>query len=265
LWRKEATLGDYKYVEIQNGDKHSIYGSSDYIPLRLRQMLVGVLVRIDAGKDSSEIWDLNSKTIKGIKFTVLSKQDPCVGPQSALRCVTQDYMTTRGLLRIHVKDSAETVYNAFQPFQSLLISRNIRIAEDGASNLTIVIGSVEPLGPRETMPAVDAPLPAGVQSIGLPLYLKSDPGVKSPKVISSVEPKFPPSERTRRPRNVTVVIACQVDKKGVVREPYVLISAGPEFDESALDSVRSYRFAPATRNGQPELVNLQIAVDFHLL
>jgi TonB family protein len=264
LWRKEATLGDYKYVEIRSGGKHSIYGSSDYVPLRLRQVLDGVLVRIPAGEDASAMWDLNYKTIKGINFAILSKEDPCHGPKSKLRCVTQDYITLSGFLRIHVKDSAEAFYNALQPFHGLLISRNIRVAGDRALNLTIVIDLLEPLGANEKMLAAAAPIPVGVQPIGRPLNVQPDSRVRPPKLISSAEPLFPVSERRLRPRDVAVVITCQVDKKGIVREPYVLISAGPDFDESALNAVRRYRFAPATQNGQPEIVNLDVAVDFHL-
>ncbi|MGC2510367.1 MAG: hypothetical protein WA430_07350, partial [Acidobacteriaceae bacterium] len=37
LWRKEATLGNFKYLAIMNHGDEKDYGSSSYIPLRLRQ------------------------------------------------------------------------------------------------------------------------------------------------------------------------------------------------------------------------------------
>ena len=65
LWRKEATLGDYKYVEIQYGGKNSVYGSSDYIPLRLRQMLDAVLIRIAPDAGTASEWKLKKKELGG--------------------------------------------------------------------------------------------------------------------------------------------------------------------------------------------------------
>ena len=38
-WRKDATLGDYKYVAIKNEDTPTIYATVSIIPSRVRQML----------------------------------------------------------------------------------------------------------------------------------------------------------------------------------------------------------------------------------
>src|SRR5665213_1845988 len=42
VWRKEATLGDYRWVEIQNGAEPSLYSTAAYVPLRLRQAVAAV-------------------------------------------------------------------------------------------------------------------------------------------------------------------------------------------------------------------------------
>lgn len=60
------------------------------------------------------------------------------------------------------------------------------------------------------------------------------------------------------------MIACAIDTKGVVREPYVQVSAGTAFDRSALEAVRQYRFKPAEKNGEPVMVLMDISINFRV-
>ena len=165
VWRKEATLGDYKYVAIKDGDKHTVYGSSQYIPLRLRQMLKAFVVRIapDAGLTSD--WKPKSEQLNGVDLAVLSVHLPC-GP--SVECRVENYFTPQGLLRIRVDDSIETLYNGFEGFHGSVIPRSIVVAGGKGEILKISIVSLESLSPDENKFLQDATPGANLPAIQIP-------------------------------------------------------------------------------------------------
>ena len=267
LWRKEATLGDYKYVEIESGDKHMLYGSSDYIPLRLRQTLDSVLIQIDPDTSSASKWKLKRKKLKGVDLAVLSSEYECGDGKYKAKCVAEDYFTQEGVLRIQLRGSVEDVYNDFEPLQSRLIPRNIGVAGGEGAILQISVTSLESLSPSEKILLNDSPTPANLQRIKLPIDFRKDgkpyAGVIKGKLISESRPIYPGVAKQQRVEG-TVVIDASVDETGKIREPFVIHSAGRYLDAAALDFVRTWRYLPTTNNGAPVCVYTTIAVVFAL-
>jgi TonB family protein len=54
-----------------------------------------------------------------------------------------------------------------------------------------------------------------------------------------------------------------VDAEGRVEKPRVVRALRLGLDESAIETVRTWKFAPATREGQPVSVALHVEVDYH--
>ena len=53
-----------------------------------------------------------------------------------MKCSSDDYFTTQGVLRIDVKGSVEIIYNGLQAFQGLQIPRMIDMAAGNVKVLT---------------------------------------------------------------------------------------------------------------------------------
>lgn len=86
--------------------------------------------------------------------------------------------------------------------------------------------------------------------------------VLPPKVVKRVEPEYPKqAENDHIEGMVEVVIV--VDDKGIPQRPRIIRPKGHGFDEAAVEAVREWRFDPATRDGKPVAVVMQIDVDFH--
>ena len=192
VWRKKATLGDYKYVAIKDGDKHTVYGSSQYIPLRLRQMLKAIVVRIapDAGLTSD--WKPKSEQLNGVDLAVLSVHLPC-GP--SVECRVENYFTPQGLLRIRVDDSIETLYNGFEGFHGSVIPRSIVVAGGKGEILNISIVSLESLSPDENKFLQDATPGANLPAIQIP-DVPAGKDLKrahatAAKLLNQTEPRLP--------------------------------------------------------------------------
>jgi TonB family protein len=264
LWRKEATLGDYKYVEIEYGGKNSVYGSSDYIPLRLRQMLAAVLVRIDADTATASEWKLKKKTLNHVELIVLSSNGLCGDGKQKAKCVTEDYLTPNGVLRIHVRDVIGNLFNGFQPFHGLIVPRDIVFASYGNPALTISINSLELLVQDQILVKMDGPLPGGLHPITKPIHVKAfPPNEASTKALNMAEPIYPAEAKQRRIQG-TVVIIAGIDESGNIREPYVIRSAGPLLDKSALDAVRRWKYSSVMVNGVAVEAEVTISVVYTL-
>ena len=87
--------------------------------------------------------------------------------------------------------------------------------------------------------------------------------VKAPVVLSRVEPHYPEAARADRVSGI-VIVEVLIDKSGVVKDALILRDLPHGIGPSALEAVRQWRFAPATRNGEPVDVLFNLTVNFKL-
>ncbi|MBV8207432.1 MAG: TonB family protein [Acidobacteria bacterium] len=88
--------------------------------------------------------------------------------------------------------------------------------------------------------------------------------VHAPRLISPhSEPAY--SDEARRAKlEGTVVLQCIIAADGSVRDIHVQQGLGKGLDENAIDTVRSWKFEPALKEGAPVAVQVSIQVTFHL-
>jgi iron complex outermembrane recepter protein len=89
---------------------------------------------------------------------------------------------------------------------------------------------------------------------------ENPPQVVSPQLLDHIDAVYPPSQLAKG-IEATVTLLVLVERDGSVGEVTVAESGGADFDEAALAAVRSWRFAPATRDGAP--VRARIRIPFH--
>jgi TonB family protein len=88
--------------------------------------------------------------------------------------------------------------------------------------------------------------------------------VSVPHLISQHEPKY--SEKARKKRiQGTAILSLNVNTKGEPEDITVLLPLGDGLDEAAVEAVRTWRFQPGTKDGQPVPVQATIEVNFRLL
>ncbi len=153
------------------------------------------------------------------------------------------------------------MYNGFYPFQRLLIPRTLTVAAGPTPMLTISITVLAPLGPEEKMLSNEASVPKTLQP-AMP-HIRADPRAVQSKAISQPFPEYPTTARLNRQQG-TVVMLASIDENGKVREPYVIVSAGPLLDGAALRAIRTWRYRPASLDGIPVTVDTTITVVFAL-
>jgi TonB family protein len=88
-------------------------------------------------------------------------------------------------------------------------------------------------------------------------------GVTPPKAVYQPEPEFSEFARAQRFQG-TLGMNVIVDKTGRVGRVSIANALGMGLDEQAVDMVRTWRFTPASRDGEPVAVAVWIEVSFNL-
>jgi TonB family protein len=88
-------------------------------------------------------------------------------------------------------------------------------------------------------------------------------GVSMPRAIYSPEPEF--SEEARKTKHQgEVILLATIGADGRPRNLTVVRSLGMGLDEKAVETVRTWRFDPAKKDGRPVAVQMNIIVNFNL-
>jgi periplasmic protein TonB len=87
--------------------------------------------------------------------------------------------------------------------------------------------------------------------------------VSAPRAIYDPEPEYSDEARKAKHQGVAV-LSVIVGPDGLTRNIQVVRSLGMGLDEKAVAAVRSWRFAPATKDGRAVAVEVQIKIDFRL-
>jgi TonB family protein len=88
-------------------------------------------------------------------------------------------------------------------------------------------------------------------------------GVTAPRVLYNPDPEY--SDEARKAKHQgTVSMLAIIGPDGRPRNLKVERSLGMGLDEKAIEAVRKWRFEPATKDGHPVAVMINVQVDFHL-
>jgi TonB family protein len=117
-----------------------------------------------------------------------------------------------------------------------------------------------PVGPRTVGSSSDA----GGSGAGLSdgIYRIGN-GVSSPALLYKIEPRYPEEARLAGLQG-TVLLYAQVDPSGRAVNIHVRRGLGMGLDESAIEAVKMWKFAPGLRDGNPVTVEAHIDVNFRL-
>ena len=88
-------------------------------------------------------------------------------------------------------------------------------------------------------------------------------GITAPKAIFAPAPDYPERYRATGKQG-TVILWLIVDEKGVPKDIKVARSLSPELNAKAIEAVKRWRFQPATREGKPVAVQINVEVEFRL-
>jgi len=87
--------------------------------------------------------------------------------------------------------------------------------------------------------------------------------VTAPHVISRVDPQYTDEAHAAKVEG-TVLLSVVVGADGIAHDINVVKGIGSGLDEKAVEAVQKWKFAPATKDGEPVRVKAQIEVNFRM-
>lgn len=91
-------------------------------------------------------------------------------------------------------------------------------------------------------------------------YQRVTKGMKPPKATKSPDPEYPQIPAYAEPNGVVVMLV-GINTKGRVELVHVLRASNPAFENSAVSTVKTWKFSPAKKDGKP--VPVQVSVEMH--
>jgi|HubBroStandDraft_6_1064221.scaffolds.fasta_scaffold206365_1 TonB family protein len=141
-------------------------------------------------------------------------------------------------------------YSSFHKIGDHWLPYKIACSEDRHHQLDVAIVEISPEPSPD--PALFTP-PPGATELGV-CEQKSKP----PRPAVARSPRWPPASDQKSQVTVSIV----VDTKGIPQDIKVVDSAGASFNEAAVNTVRSWRFFPATCGGDPMPMRINVQVQF---
>jgi len=92
-------------------------------------------------------------------------------------------------------------------------------------------------------------------------YLPGVGDVTLPELVSRENAAYPDAARPGR-LDGQVIVEVTVDREGKATAPRILTSSSPIFEAAALESAKTYRYKPATKNDKPVAVTMNLVMIF---
>ena len=114
----------------------------------------------------------------------------------------------------------------------------------------------------EARPSQEQTSPPAAQGTALPQRIRVSQRVEEGLIAKKVQPQYPQQAREQHIQGM-VVLKAQISKEGDVIQ-LELVSGHPMLVPAAIEAVKQWKYKPFLLNGQPLVVETQIAVTFTL-
>ncbi len=92
-------------------------------------------------------------------------------------------------------------------------------------------------------------------------YLRVTKGMKPPKATKSPDPDYPQVPADAEPNGVVVMLV-GINPTGRVELVHVLRASNDAFQDSAVATVKTWKFSPAKKDGKPVPVQITVEMKF---
>ncbi len=95
------------------------------------------------------------------------------------------------------------------------------------------------------------------------IYHIGEDGVRPPKALYTPQPEYDDAARKTK-LSGTVLLSILVTKEGLTRDVKVVRSLSPGLDKKSIQAVSQWTFRPATKDGEPVAVQLDVETSFRI-
>jgi TonB family protein len=251
-WRRETIVGNFRRVEIGGATRRWLIDGGNDFPKEAERLptLVEMFPSRTVNFDFESMTMPDSKTQCAITKAAGEKHQRhafCFDKESKVlvETIAPQLVGERGVADYSCS------YDDFRKFGSYWFPRAMSCLQEGHRKMDAKVIELS------AAPSPDAALftpPAEAVEIG-----NCSTNSVPPKAVSTPDPMPPLGMRDHQS---TVVLWMVVDTKGKAQNLRIARSGGKQFDDSALATVRGWRFKPGTCNGEPMPVRINVELRF---
>ncbi len=258
-WREETTIANFQELRIGGEQKFWVLSNMSTQPIAVYQLqsMLDVLLHGLPGTASLKPAKSFSRKIDGLTAECLLLKDKyekltvCRDPKT--HALLQFIPKFSDRLVVEGVKTPRTEYLSYSVFDGRQFPRELKYWDGSSPRVDAIVEKLQPLGRVNSslfVPPSDAHEVSGCGGVLTP-----------PQAVEAPDPT--PPDGVRLPMNLTTVLEVLVGTDGKVYDPIVQGSAGKKFDREALRTALQWRFRPATCDGQPVAVHIDIQM--HLL
>ncbi len=253
-WRRETLLGEFRETQVVSGRKRWVLNSSTTIPEHLGDFLS----LTDIFRFQPEAWKpqkIADREIDGHSARCVETEPTPWGAGSALcfdktiGTIAADFIPPHPGTRL---GATVCLYNDYQKFGDHVLARSYECGEDKQLRLEAKV--VELI----VEPTTDAALFTAPDGAKESVFLSCQSPVKPPTKVYDPNPERPKTSGAQTP----VVINTAIGTDGKTHDLSVASTPNPDFDKVALEAVRRWTFKPASCEGEPVEVRINIFINF---
>jgi TonB family protein len=249
-WRREIVLGDFHRTVVALERKQWLADEAGPIPENAKQA-AGLTSLDDLRAGPAKSAKIKARDMKGIAVLCVmtafggKESGPCFDSSSGTLAARE----TPSTVGLGIADRT-CLFEQYQAFGDRLMPTSYKCIED--KKVLLEASMVELTFRPELDQSMFAPLKGAKESVHCP------GSVVPPKAVHQEGPEFPSSERGPGAATVAALIAMN----GKATDFEVLSSTNKDFAQAAIESVRKWRFTPATCDGEAFEVRITVEVDF---
>jgi TonB family protein len=122
----------------------------------------------------------------------------------------------------------------------------------------VVSQSAKPAGDSSS---ISTSTPSTIDDEAFTAYQRVTKEMKPPKATKSPDPDYPVIPADAEPRGVVVMLV-GINAKGRVELVHVLRASNDAFQNSAMSTVKTWKFSPAKKDGKPVPVQVTVEMRF---
>jgi TonB family protein len=122
----------------------------------------------------------------------------------------------------------------------------------------VVSQSAKPAGDSSS---ISTSTPSTIDDEAFTAYQRVTKEMKPPKATKSPDPDYPVIPADAEPRGVVVMLV-GINAKGRVQLVHVLRASNDAFQNSAVSTVKTWKFSPARKDGRPVPVQVTVEMRF---
>ncbi len=251
-WRLDVTMGDYKQVQIHNGEMEYTLRNAPFTPMRVGDLIN--LLHFAADRETLVVKKVKHRNGQGVALTCYRAGARGYPNDEREFCVADGQgVVTSVDSEISAGEIDREVLGGYAAYDGYFFPHELVLMRNGREALRAEVTGLTAVKLDE---ALLKPPPGSIER-------RKCANWRPPKPVSTPDPSYPLGARANRMVG-DVVVAITVETDGSVSDIQLIGRSAHDMDDATMKQLKEWRFAPATCGNEAVVADIHVVVNFRL-